>query len=285
MARCSLEFARREEAFEFFDRVLTLASQWKQWHWYVMADGYFARDLALHHRHQDALERIRKTRALIDELNLQGDLHGLLDLSEMFVRHQMGDLERLAVLVKRGLNIRYVEQMSLMVDEQKGRKDVEARVKNLPARNPRESIWKHLADAMAHGDIEHLAMEDVKQAMKIGSQVGARETFLRQGQSLGNLIIKVAHENPTVYNEELARAMAIRIKEREMVKSQSTQSLTKRELEILNHLATGRTLTSISADLHISQNTMKTHLKNLYKKLEADGRTSAVEKAKALLLL
>ena len=63
------------------------------------------------------------------------------------------------------------------------------------------------------------------------------------------------------------------------------QALTKRELEILRQLSTGRTLTVIAGELHISQNTMKTHLKNLYKKLEADGRNDAVEKAKALFLL
>jgi len=61
--------------------------------------------------------------------------------------------------------------------------------------------------------------------------------------------------------------------------------LTKREFEILQHLATGRTLTSISSELHISQNTMKTHLKNLYKKLAALNRHDAVEKAKELSLL
>jgi DNA-binding NarL/FixJ family response regulator len=57
--------------------------------------------------------------------------------------------------------------------------------------------------------------------------------------------------------------------------------LTKRELEILRHLSTGRTLTVIASELHISQNTMKTHLKNLYRKLEAEDRNDAVQKAQA----
>jgi DNA-binding CsgD family transcriptional regulator len=65
----------------------------------------------------------------------------------------------------------------------------------------------------------------------------------------------------------------------------SQQSLTKRELEILRQLSTGRTLTVIAGELHISQNTMKTHLKNLYKKLGAEGRHDAVEKAKSTFLI
>jgi ATP/maltotriose-dependent transcriptional regulator MalT len=73
--------------------------------------------------------------------------------------------------------------------------------------------------------------------------------------------------------------------EKNIAAKQGHLALTQRELEILRQLSTGRTLTVIAGELHISQNTMKTHLKNLYKKLEADGRNSAVEKAKALFLL
>ena len=67
--------------------------------------------------------------------------------------------------------------------------------------------------------------------------------------------------------------------------SGTEQKLTKRELEILNLLVTGQTLTSIAKGLHISQNTMKTHLKNLYRKLEASDRHDAVEKSKKASLI
>jgi ATP/maltotriose-dependent transcriptional regulator MalT len=125
----------------------------------------------------------------------------------------------------------------------------------------------------------------MQKALKVGSDVGAKETFLRQRDEMGNLIIRIANDYPTVYNEELATAMAERMKERGSNMTIGHQALTKRELEILRQLSTGRTLTVIASELHISQNTMKTHLKNLYKKLEADGRNDAVEKAKALFLL
>jgi DNA-binding CsgD family transcriptional regulator len=75
------------------------------------------------------------------------------------------------------------------------------------------------------------------------------------------------------------------MKERGSNMNEGQASLTKRELEILRQLSTGRTLTVIAGELHISQNTMKTHLKNLYKKMGADGRHDAVEKAKASFLI
>jgi ATP/maltotriose-dependent transcriptional regulator MalT len=97
--------------------------------------------------------------------------------------------------------------------------------------------------------------------------------------------MKIANDNPTVYNEELASAMAKRIRDRESQMNEGRPALTKRELEILRQLSTGRTLTVIATELHISQNTMKTHLKNLYRKMDVDGRKSAVEKAASLFLL
>jgi ATP/maltotriose-dependent transcriptional regulator MalT len=61
--------------------------------------------------------------------------------------------------------------------------------------------------------------------------------------------------------------------------------LTKREIEIVKNLNSGKPITAIGASLHISHNTMKTHLKNVYRKLGAAGRDQAVEKAKSLGLI
>ena len=173
----------------------------------------------------------------------------------------------------------------MAVDEQRGRKNLAEDAKKLPEKSPRDLIWKHLMDVSLHVDSESVALPAMRKALIVGAEVGARETFLRQRNEMANYIIKVANDFPTVYNEELATAMAQRIKERGNAMTESQQSLTKRELEILRQLSTGRTLTVIAGELHISQNTMKTHLKNLYKKLGAEGRHDAVEKAKSTFLI
>ena len=102
---------------------------------------------------------------------------------------------------------------------------------------------------------------------------------------MGTLIMKIAGENPTVYLEDLASSVAERIKSDNKKTSEFSSSLTKRELEVLRHLSTERPISAIAGSLHISLNTMKTHLKNLYRKMEVDGRVNAVEKAKAHFLL
>lgn len=61
--------------------------------------------------------------------------------------------------------------------------------------------------------------------------------------------------------------------------------ISKREYEILLLVAQGATNQEIADQLFISLNTVKTHLSNLYQKLDVSRRTQAVEKGKQLGLL
>jgi two-component system, NarL family, response regulator LiaR len=53
-------------------------------------------------------------------------------------------------------------------------------------------------------------------------------------------------------------------------------NLSQRELEVLALMCEGESNAGISSGLHISANTVKTHVKNIYQKLGVDDRTSAV---------
>ena len=61
--------------------------------------------------------------------------------------------------------------------------------------------------------------------------------------------------------------------------------LTRRECEILDHLAKGASNKEIARTLGLSPNTVKTHIANLYMKLEVTGRGKAVEAARRLALI
>jgi DNA-binding NarL/FixJ family response regulator len=58
--------------------------------------------------------------------------------------------------------------------------------------------------------------------------------------------------------------------------------LTRREMEILSYLAEGQTNGEIAARCWISENTVKFHLKNLFRKLEIRDRGQALMIAKGL---
>lgn len=55
--------------------------------------------------------------------------------------------------------------------------------------------------------------------------------------------------------------------------------LTKRETEILQLISEGKTYTQISEELFISKETAKTHIKNIYSKLQVNSKSEAIAKA------
>jgi DNA-binding CsgD family transcriptional regulator len=65
-------------------------------------------------------------------------------------------------------------------------------------------------------------------------------------------------------------------------KAQAALGLSGRELEVLHELAAGRSNKEIAAHLHVSPNTIKTHVARLFEKLDARRRTEAIHRAREL---
>jgi LuxR family maltose regulon positive regulatory protein len=63
------------------------------------------------------------------------------------------------------------------------------------------------------------------------------------------------------------------------------QPLSPRELDVLRHLAAGRTNRDIANQMILSLNTIKAHTRRLYAKLDVNNRTQAVARARDLHLL
>lgn len=63
------------------------------------------------------------------------------------------------------------------------------------------------------------------------------------------------------------------------------RGISKREHEVLELMAKGHSNQEIADKLFVSVNTVKTHLSNLFLKLEAARRTQAIQRAKELRLI
>jgi DNA-binding CsgD family transcriptional regulator len=63
------------------------------------------------------------------------------------------------------------------------------------------------------------------------------------------------------------------------------EPLSERELEVLQLLATGRSNREIATELYVATGTVKAHLNNIFRKLEAHSRLEAVTRARDLRLL
>ncbi|MDB5070076.1 MAG: helix-turn-helix transcriptional regulator [Candidatus Eremiobacteraeota bacterium] len=65
-------------------------------------------------------------------------------------------------------------------------------------------------------------------------------------------------------------------------KAQASLGISPRELAVLHEIAAGRSNKEIAAQLNVSPNTVKTHVANLFEKLDASRRTEAINKAREL---
>ncbi|MDK7472557.1 response regulator transcription factor [Bacillus paranthracis] len=92
-----------------------------------------------------------------------------------------------------------------------------------------------------------------------------------QPEQLVASIIAV-HEGNTNFHPKVTPALL----GRSVVKKENPFSmLTKREQEVLRAIAKGRSNKEIAAVLHITEQTVKTHVSNVLAKLEVDDRTQA----------
>jgi LuxR family transcriptional regulator, maltose regulon positive regulatory protein len=63
------------------------------------------------------------------------------------------------------------------------------------------------------------------------------------------------------------------------------EPLTEREQEVLRHLSGMLNTAEVAGEMYISVNTVKTHLKSIYRKLAATHRGEAVRRARQLNLI
>lgn len=286
-ARCYLEFCEAKRAAEELEKLAKLAREWQQWPWVFMAESYQARVLMISGKVEEAFAVIRNHRELVAEFKGEDGLSLIIDINELFLRFWVKDYERSTQILNRLpkdliFTHQYRQALSA-VSKSEVKKKIAPEI--LESDSAREKIWKSLVGCEANITQETFAMESLQIGLEVGARVGAKETFLRQDPTILELIIRSASKRPTVYLEELARAAAQRMNAKNNQNASLTQPLTKREIDVLRSLATGKPITTIGKTLHISHNTMKTHLRNIYRKLNASGREEAVAKAQTLFLI
>lgn len=133
-----------------------------------------------------------------------------------------------------------------------------------------------------HDGNETQALEHLTEAMEIAAQTGHRQTFLDEVGTFGALLDNAAaraghhlrtHRQPLPTPPSTVSTPAL------------VDPLTQRELEILHLLPTHLTYQQIADELYVSPNTIKSYIKSIYRKLEADKRSDAVSTANSLGLI
>jgi len=284
-ALCLIEFARVDEGLKTLTNVQDIAERWSLGPFYFQSVSRITRTMAARGEISESLEMLRGSREYAASFKVSHNFDLFNDLTELSIRAKVGDWDRVRVLLDRAPEFLLSRQIRIAMDETNSKFRSLDSIEALPEKTPRQKIDKNLSLARFHAGQESIALGYIQAALDVGAQVQAVETFLRLDVSLLNLVLKAVNAKPTVYLENLATAITERIRTLSKPAKGLIAPLTKREIEVLRHLSTGKPISAIAETLHVSQNTMKTHLKNIYRKIEVDGRESAVTKAKALFIL
>jgi LuxR family transcriptional regulator, maltose regulon positive regulatory protein len=215
------------------------------------------------------------------------------------------ELERVSVGDEDPVFVREIEQI--------------AHARLLVARGEHEQALRLLADlreaaqevGQAGREIEILALEAVAlqatgnkeravntlaQALALGEPEGHVRTFVDVGPEMAPLLSEVlkAHQwrhlerpdRPSAhYLRKLLAALEQAVSGFMPPTPQLPEPLSERELEVLILIDAGQSNRRIAQELFVTAGTVKTHVRNIYRKLDAHSRTQALVRARELNLL
>ncbi len=141
----------------------------------------------------------------------------------------------------------------------------------------------HILQALVldyRGD-EAAARQALQKALELAQPGNLVRTFLDHGPALSPLLARMEGS----YSQRLSRAFRQELEEQGNKMASPPLDLTPREYEVLLEITAGLSNKEIEEKLVISRNTVRTHIKNLYRKLEVSSRTQAVRKARELKLV
>jgi LuxR family maltose regulon positive regulatory protein len=140
----------------------------------------------------------------------------------------------------------------------------------------------------ANGDAD-AAAADLAAALAAGVPAGYCRLFLDEGQPmtelLGQVVRSAPHDSRAHAEHLLAAARTPLTPPPALVRDAAAEELSEREREVLRLLATELSGPEIAGHLYISVNTLRTHTKHIFSKLDVNTRRAAVRRAADLGVL
>lgn len=125
------------------------------------------------------------------------------------------------------------------------------------------------------------ALASLETALNLAEPAGYVRSFLDEGSPMVDMLAELANERPGTEKPSVSLAYIRLLLEAagsgKSNKSVSREPLTEQEEKVLVLLAEGLIYKEIAARLHISLDTVKFHMKNMYRKLGVNNRTKAIE--------
>jgi LuxR family maltose regulon positive regulatory protein len=136
-----------------------------------------------------------------------------------------------------------------------------------------------------------IAHDTLKDSLQRGREEGYVRSFLDLGTEMQALLTILSTKSQGLSKELLTYIEKLlesfRLEKKDVITEQGAgpRLLTAREMEVMRALSKGLTYAIIARNLVISENTLKSHIKNIYSKLEVNNRTQAILQAEKKGLL
>jgi LuxR family transcriptional regulator, maltose regulon positive regulatory protein len=148
--------------------------------------------------------------------------------------------------------------------------------------------------ALWAGNKKERAVRTLDQALALAEPEGYVRTFADEGPPMAEILLATIEGqrrgilDPPVSAHYPRKLLAVL--KRDGMGTASPEAVlpeppSERELEVLTLVAAGKSNRRIAEELFVSVGTVKTHINNLYRKLDAHSRTQAVARARELKLL
>ncbi|WP_050615623.1 response regulator [Bacillus testis] len=187
-------------------------------------------------------------------------------------------------IVRRGLVafLRTIEEFEIAAEAENGQAAVEMEKRfapdvvvmdvNMPVQNGIEAT-EEIMRRNPQAKILMLTSFSEENLVIPALEAGASGYLLKENdpQIIADAIIALAKGEQTL-DQKITRHVLAHMQGKS---KQQRPLLTAREKEVLKEIAAGKSNKEISADLHISEKTVKTHVSNLLSKLQLQDRTQA----------
>ena len=138
----------------------------------------------------------------------------------------------------------------------------------------------------ARADQPCQTLSTLEQALALAEPEGYVRTFIdllnstSEGRTMTDILLQTAQRGVApAYVAHLLQAAGVTIS------APSPNTLNEREIQIIALIAAGHSSPKVAETLVISIHTVRTHVKNIYRKLDVHSRVQAVEKAHTLGLV
>lgn len=145
----------------------------------------------------------------------------------------------------------------------------------------RSNVSVLILQAAAQYELDIVSSADVAfdQALYFGSVSGSRTPFLTIPRAV---LLRMLNRAADRYQPDAVHRVLEELRLGSSTPKEPQEPLSERELEISQYLVHDKTIGEIAAELYISANTVKTHVRAIYRKLSASTRKEAVQRVQEL---